>query len=100
MLGFIFIDKQPVKEIVTKFEEIIDETIEEEEVEDEAISIKPEICNETQERIESKDDEEECEITLMDDDDAGNDEEIPIELEMIEEEYLNDSSTEIEKGML
>lgn len=98
MLGFIFINKKPVEETqTTNFEEIIDETIEEEELKVEAIPIKSEVCNENEKLIESNDDEEECELTLMDD---CENEEIAEELEMINEEYLNDSNTEIEKGKI
>lgn len=88
VLSFIFIDKKPVEvKPINKYEEIIELAIEEkEEIEDEPIPIKEDV----EQQIE--------ELAIIDEtDEVIRDEN---EIEMIEEEYLNDSFTEIEKGYL
>lgn len=113
MLGFIFIDKKPIEEeIVDKPEEIPavadDETLEEEELEVETRLVKQETFNEAEIQIDEAEDEDEDDEPGYDDHDDGSEplqddnenEEVllPDDMEIIEEEYLNDSNAEIEKS--
>lgn len=112
VLGFIFIDKKPIQETITKNENLtLDDKIDEiivEEIED---PVQPELISGNVEVIDSAVEEDEL-MKLMEvihDDNAENevndddeDEKHTILLddpEMIEEEYLNDSNTENEKGI-
>lgn len=111
MLGFIFIDKKPIEEErIDKPEEEVpavadDETLEEEELEVKTRLVKQETFNEAEIQIDEAEDDDEPGYDDPDDgseplqDDNENEEVLlPDDMEMIEEEYLNDSNAEIEKS--